>query len=83
MLISPFISPAEKKIRDEAEMIGSKFILIQDQPFNEKYKPFKHNFELCSQGRLLIIAPKESVRKESFREKCLEMNNLAEAMAKL
>ena len=82
VLISPFISPSEKKIRDEAENLGAKFILIQDEPFREKFKPAKHNFELCSQGRLLIIAPKEPMKEDSFRGKCIKMNNLAETIAK-
>lgn len=82
ILISPFISPTEKIIRNDAEMLGSKFILIQDQPFNDKFKPSKHNFELCSQGRLLIIAPKETMEEQSFRNKCIKMNELAEIIAK-
>ena len=82
VLISPFISPLEKEIRDEVETLGAKFILIQDEPFSEKYKPPKHNFELCSQGRLLIIAPKESMKEKSFRDKCIRMNELAEIIAK-
>ena len=82
VLISPFISPLEKAIRDEAEKLGSKFILIQDQPFCEKFKPFKHNFDLCSRGKLLIIAPKEPMNEKSFRNKCIEMNELAEFIAK-
>lgn len=81
VLISPFISPSEKAIRDEAEKLGAKFILIEDQPFSEKFKPSKHNFDLCSQGKLLIIAPKEPMKKESFRGKCIEMNELASIIA--
>ena len=82
VLISPFISPSEKTIRDEAEKLGCKFILIQDQPFSEKFKPPKHNFDLCSEGKLLIIAPKEPMKEKSFRNKCIEMNELAEFIAK-
>ena len=82
VLISPFISPVEKKIREKAEMLGAKFILIQDQPFSEKFKPSKHNFDLCSQGKLLIIAPKEPMIENSFRKKCLQMNKLAEEIVR-
>ena len=81
VLVSPFISQAEKRIRDLAEKEGGKFILIQSEPFPEIFKPSKHNFELCSHGRLLIITPKMP-SKESFREKCMEMNKLAEVIAK-
>ena len=83
VLVSAYISPYEKIIREEAEMLGSKFILIQNTPFGEKFKPAKHYFELCSQGKLLIIAPKGEMKEESFREQCLKMNKLAEEIAKL
>lgn len=81
VLVSPFIHEDEKLIRDSAEKSGGKFILIQSKPFPEKFKPGRHNFNLCTQGKLLIIAPKEPY-SDSFRETCLEMNKLAEEIAK-
>ena len=39
------------------------------------------SFVVYSHGRLLIIAPKMPF-KGSFREKCMEMNKLAEVIAK-
>ena len=83
VLVSSFIAKSEKRIRDLAENEGGKFILIQDQPFGEIYKPSKHNFDLCSQGRLLIVAPKEPMKEESFRERCFQMNKLALEIAKI
>ncbi|MCH5225823.1 MAG: transposase [Muribaculaceae bacterium] len=80
VLVSPFISMAEKRIRDLAEKEGGKFILIQSEPFSELFKPAKHNFDLCSDGKLLIIAPNEAW-SGSFREVCLEMNKLAEEIS--
>ena len=81
VLVSPFVHKDEKKIRDLAESEGGKFILIQSEPFPEKFKPAKHNFNLCSEGKLLIIAPKAPFSK-SFRQSCLAMNKLAEEIAK-
>ena len=81
VLVSAFISKDEKNIRDEAEKIGGKIILVQKDPFPEKYKPADHNFRLCSQGKLLIIAPKVSFGKNLNREICRKMNLLAEKIA--
>lgn len=56
ILVSPFISPAEKAIRVEAEALGAKIILITHEAFPERYKPSAHDFALCEEGRLLIIS---------------------------
>ncbi len=55
VLVSPFISPAEKAIRAQAESTGGRFILITDTPMPPRYKPSSRDFALCEQGRLLII----------------------------
>lgn len=78
VLVSPFISPAEKAIRKEAEEHGGKIILITNQPFQDRYKPSAHDFDLCLTGRLLIIAPLEAGPAELTRSVCLAMNTLAE-----
>lgn len=74
VLVSPFISPAEKDIRREAEAVGSRIILITNATMGERYKPSESDFALCESGRLLII----SYPGELTRQKCLEMNRLAE-----
>lgn len=78
VLVSPFISPAEKAIRKEAEEHGGKIILITNQPFPDRYKPSAHDFDLCLTGRLLIITPLEAGPAELTRSVCLAMNTLAE-----
>lgn len=57
VLVSPFISRKEKDVRREAEDQEGKIILLVNEPFTKIYKPWGHDFELCAQGRLLIIAP--------------------------
>ena len=52
----------------------------QGEPFPERYKPEKHNFDKCSEGRLLILAPKADWGLERFRHVCQRMNRIAEAM---
>lgn len=79
VLVSPFISPAEKAIRAEAEEVGAKIILITNDPMPERYKPPAHDFALCEAGRLLII----SLPAELSRSHCMAMNTLAESITRL
>lgn len=82
VLVSPFISPAEKAIRAEAEALGSKIILITREAFPERYKPAARDFDLCSEGRLLIISLGRPSKTPLSREDCLAMNTLAASLAK-
>lgn len=79
VLISPFIHPIERQFRDRAIDLGASLIIIQDNGFPERFKPGGKYFELCSEGRLLIIAPKEHQTRTAAlsRQQCLEMNQLA------
>lgn len=78
VLVSPFISPAEKAIRSQAEKLGARIILLTNKAIGNREKPAAHDFELCSQGRLLIIAPEQEM--ESGRETFLRLNKVAEAI---
>ncbi len=80
VLVSPFISPAEKAIRTEAEDADGRFILITDRQMEERYKPSGRDFELCEAGRMLIVSsPSEG--ENLSRAHCLKMNGLAEMIA--
>lgn len=79
VLVSPFISPAEKEIRKEAEEAEGRFILIISEPMEERYKPAGRDFELCEAGRLLIISA--NLPGELSRKNCLTMNEMAEEFA--
>ncbi|MDE6207604.1 MAG: hypothetical protein K2M55_07330 [Muribaculaceae bacterium] len=79
VLVSPFISPAEKEIRLMCEAAGGKIILLSDTPFGDRQKPGAHDFELCSTGRLLILAPVEAM--PSNRETFLFLNATAKKIA--
>lgn len=79
VLVSPFISQREKSIRKEAESLGGRIIQIINHPLGEREKPSGNDFELCIQGRLLIIAP--SVPTELDRKCCLKMNALAQTLS--
>lgn len=85
VLVSPFISPAEKEIRREAEVLGGRFILFTTRSFGERYKPHSHDFGLCNEGRLLIIsaAAAHCARNGDVslsRADCLRLNRLATAL---
>ncbi|MCH5234227.1 MAG: hypothetical protein J1E16_02965 [Muribaculaceae bacterium] len=80
VLVSPFIHPVEKFIRERAEEMGGKLIRIEGMSFSEKFKPWDHEFNLCSEGRLLIIAPKLSIGKTG-REVFMKLNGIAEKIA--
>lgn len=83
VLVSPFISPAERAIREEAEAIGGRFILIRREAFGERFKPAGHDFDLCTQGRLLIIAPWQEygLKGPVTRQQALAMNQIAALVA--
>lgn len=76
VLVSPFISPAEKAARKEIEAAGGKIVLISNHPFSHREKPTGHDFDLCEQGRLLIISPL-GLADALSRSTCLAMNDLA------
>jgi REP element-mobilizing transposase RayT len=83
VLISPWISPAEKEIRRSALAVGGKIISIVESGFSERYKPQGYEFELCSEGRLLqvAVAPYTSKTVALSRRQAMTMNALADRLA--
>lgn len=79
ILVSPFISKREKEIRKEAELLGGRFILITNRPLGEREKPYGKDFDLCAEGRMLIIAPQTAL--DFSRSACQQMNALANHIA--
>ena len=55
--ISPAIHKAEKAIMNDAIAAGHSVIQLTDKGFEERFKPKGVKFELCAQGRLLLLAP--------------------------
>lgn len=81
VIVSPFISTAEKAIRSEVESLGGKIILITHEAFPERFKPARHDFCLCAEGRLLIISLGKAAPASLSRADCVAMNELAEGLA--
>ncbi len=79
ILVSPFISRAEKEIRAAAIGSGGRIIDISTDPMGERFKPSGSDFQLCEEGRLLIVAPTEAAGLT--RARCLNLNAVAAVIA--
>lgn len=55
--ISPAIHHAEKKIFSTAIEMGASVIKLIYKGFGERYKPQGKDFDLCVEGRLLLLSP--------------------------
>ena len=81
ILVSPFIHAEEKKIRDWAMDNGGVLIYIIHKRFPERYKPSGKLFELCSEGRVLIISYPTNIQEEEYiRNKGVPSRTLCEKM---
>lgn len=76
ILVSPFVNKVEKEIRAKTEEMAGKYIKLQAQPFGERYSPSGHYFDLCKQGRLLIIAPIKPIGDFGYQS-CHKLNDIA------
>lgn len=85
VMVSPFISRPEKELYRRAIDSGCSLILIVKEGLPERYKPYGEQFELCSLGRLLIVAAPEydAERKALSRCECMDMNRLARRICAL
>lgn len=84
--VSPAIHPAERAIMDYARQTDGRMILLRDQGFEDRFKPYGQDFDLCSEGRLLLLAswPDNVGRKStSGYAEFHRMNDLAQAIATL
>ena len=80
IMVSPFISPEEKKIQAKLLEEGLPFICIADNGFGEYYKPADGLFEAVAAGKVLILSPWEydPQKRHVTREECVAMNKMAE-----
>lgn len=82
VLVSPFISKAEKRIMHEGIESGSNIILLTREEMGPRYKPQGNWFDLCAAGRLLIISTGKALTGEELsRPESLAMNALAERIS--
>lgn len=85
VLVSPFINPEEKRYRDIAINHGNGIILIVDFCFSDRKKPYKELFDICSEGRLLIISTEQYPTPPKLMNylHAQELNAIASAISQL
>jgi REP element-mobilizing transposase RayT len=79
VLVSPCISPGEKEVMGTAFEAGYPIIVLIENGFSPYQKPGGRQFDACSQGRLLIVAPwphHDDYRKIT-KKQCEDLNALA------
>lgn len=82
VLVSPWIHPWERDIRDRALAMGGRIITLRADGFRDRFKPSGNEFSLCRQGRLLLLAPWPDRTADAVtRGLALELNELAVEMA--
>ena len=82
VLVSPSISPGEKKVMRAAFEHGYPIIVLQENGFAPLAKPGGRRFDACAQGRLLLLAPWEyhNERRDIKRSQCHALNDMAAAI---
>lgn len=80
VMVSPFISPDERRILAKLLEEGLSFIYIADNGLGDYYKPSDGLFDAVSAGNVLIMSPWEFNSKKGYvtREECVAMNKMAE-----
>lgn len=89
ILVSPFIHPEEKKARDWAMDNDVAIIYITYKPFPDKYKPQGKLFNICAEGRLMIVSMPLTPKEQEYLDRtgkpsyytCSRMNLLAQEIA--
>lgn len=86
VIVSPFISPGEKEVAEMVMgMACGNVILMKPGGFGDCYKPSGRYFDLCAQGRVLILSAfaDTSSKVTLTRERCLSMNAWCEAICEV
>ena len=80
VMVSPFISPNERRIQTKLLEEGLSFICIADNGLGEYYKPADGLFNAVAAGRVMILTPWKYDPKKGHvtREECVAMNKMAE-----
>ena len=79
VLVSPAISPGEKRVMRTAFNAGLPTIVLLENGFTPLSKPHGEQFYACAQGRLLMLAPWEhhNERRALTAEQCKQLNLMA------
>ena len=79
VLVSPAISPGEKRVMRAAFDAGLPTIVIMENGFTPLSKPHGEQFDACARGQLLMLSPWEhhNEKKKITAEQCQQMNLMA------
>ena len=82
VMVSPFISPDERRVQAKLLEEGLSFICIADNGFGDYYKPADGLFDTVGTGKVLILSPwaYDPQKRNITRAECVAMNNLAESL---
>jgi len=83
VMVSPFISPDEKRVMAVLLQEQRPFILLADNGFRDYYKPTEALFDACAAGRVLILSPwpYDGGKKRISRADCVALNAMAEEIS--
>ena len=57
VLVSPFISPGEREVKEAILAAGGSVIQLVTEGFGKYYKPAGRDFDCCAAGRMLQLSP--------------------------
>ena len=79
ILVSPAISPGEKRVMREAFNAGLPTIVLLENGFTPLSKPHGEQFDACAQGRLLMLSPWEHHNEKRMITaiQCQQLNLMA------
>lgn len=79
VLVSPAISPGEKRVMRAAFNAGFPTIVIMENGFSQISKPHGEQFYACAEGRLLMLSPWEhhNEKQKLTSGQCMQMNLMA------
>ena len=84
VMISPFISPQEKRVMRVLLREQRPFVLLMNNGFRDYYKPTNELFDACAAGRLLILSPwpYDEGKRHICRSECVALNAMTEEICK-
>lgn len=85
VIVSAFISPREREIREQLMLEFLPFVEIMDNGFPDRYKPTGKAFYACAENRLVQISCWSYLYQRDTaitRAQCLVMNELARVICK-
>ena len=84
VLVSPSISPGEKRIMRAAFNAGYPLIILQENGFTDLAKPDGQRMKACQRGQLLLLAPWEHHNERLIirRDQCLSLNDMTREICK-